>query len=205
MAKANWSEENLRKIIKECYSNTEVIKMLGLKPGGGTFENLKKHIEKYNIDTSHFTGQLWHSNPKLSIEDKKLNTLDNILKENTNYSSDRLKKRLIEVGYKLAKCEICGNSKWNGKDIPLELHHIDGNHFNNKIENLQILCCNCHAQTPNYRTRNKNFNKEKPIRISLYKRLKEKKCEYCGNMFQPSKRAQKYCSIMCARQAKKKI
>ena len=52
------------------------------------------------------------------------------------------------------KCEICNNSEWLGKVIPLELHHIDGDRFNNQLDNLQIICPNCHAQTDNYRAKN---------------------------------------------------
>lgn len=62
-------------------------------------------------------------------------------------SSHKLKLKLIKDGIKQAKCEICSNVEWNGKLIPLELDHIDGNHYNNNLENLQIICPNCHAQT----------------------------------------------------------
>lgn len=48
------------------------------------------------------------------------------------------------------KCEICNLSEWMNKLIPLELDHIDGNHFNNNLKNLRILCKNCHAQTDTY-------------------------------------------------------
>lgn len=51
------------------------------------------------------------------------------------------------------KCEQCGITEWNGKYIRLEVHHIDGNHSNNKPENLMLLCPNCHSQTKNYRNR----------------------------------------------------
>lgn len=44
-------------------------------------------------------------------------------------------------------------SEWMGKPIPLELHHKDGNHYNNDLSNLEILCPNCHAQTDNYSRR----------------------------------------------------
>lgn len=64
-------------------------------------------------------------------------------------TSHKLKEKLIYDGVKLAQCEICGNTLWNGKSIPLELHHIDGNHYNNVLDNLQILCPNCHAQQDN--------------------------------------------------------
>lgn len=59
------------------------------------------------------------------------------------------------------KCEKCGRTEWEGQKIPLCIHHIDGNHINNQIENLQVLCPNCHAQTDNYCGRNKN--KRSPI------------------------------------------
>lgn len=49
----------------------------------------------------------------------------------------------------------CGLEKWQGKNIPLEVDHIDGNHENNKLTNLKLLCCNCHALTPTYRIKNK--------------------------------------------------
>lgn len=62
-----------------------------------------------------------------------------------------LKKKLIEEGIKKAKCEECKRVTWNNSPIPTELHHKDGDRFNNELENLQILCLNCHAQTKNYR------------------------------------------------------
>lgn len=71
----------------------------------------------------------------------------------TCVNSNKLKIKLIEDGVKEFKCEQCENSIWNGKPIPLELHHVDGNRFNNELENLQILCPNCHTLTPNYGNR----------------------------------------------------
>ena len=52
------------------------------------------------------------------------------------------------------KCETCGRSSWNEEDIPLDMDHIDGNHKNNSLDNLRLLCPNCHAQTPTYKARN---------------------------------------------------
>lgn len=56
-----------------------------------------------------------------------------------------LKQKLIRDGIKENKCELCGVSIWQGVQLPLELHHKDGNHFNNNFDNLQILCPNCHS------------------------------------------------------------
>lgn len=51
-------------------------------------------------------------------------------------------------------CQICQNSEWMGQQIPIELHHVDGNPENNVRENLRLICPNCHAQTPTYKGRN---------------------------------------------------
>ena len=61
-----------------------------------------------------------------------------------------LRIKLIEDGIKKKECEMCKNNMWMGKPISLELHHIDGNRWNNEFSNLQILCPNCHSMTPNH-------------------------------------------------------
>ena len=61
-------------------------------------------------------------------------------------SAHRLKLKLIRDGIREQKCEICETTEWMGKKVPLELDHIDGNHYNNDMSNLRILCPNCHAQ-----------------------------------------------------------
>jgi hypothetical protein len=61
-----------------------------------------------------------------------------------------LRKKLIQDGLKQENCEMCGVSEWMGKKLTLELHHKDGDRHNNSLDNLQILCPNCHALTPNH-------------------------------------------------------
>lgn len=62
----------------------------------------------------------------------------------------KLKKLLFKYKLKENKCEECGISEWNKKPIECQLHHKDGNKFNNKLENLKILCPNCHSQTETF-------------------------------------------------------
>jgi hypothetical protein len=64
-----------------------------------------------------------------------------------------VKIKLIKSGEKQLRCESCGLVEWLEKPIPIELHHIDGNGCNYELKNLQFLCPNCHAFTPNYRGR----------------------------------------------------
>jgi Zn finger protein HypA/HybF involved in hydrogenase expression len=88
----------------------------------------------------------------------KKKDLKDILVKNSNYESHKLKLRLIEEGIKENKCEKCGLTKWMNVDLSLQLHHIDGDHHNNELDNLQILCPNCHSITDNYTSKNKKVN-----------------------------------------------
>lgn len=71
-----------------------------------------------------------------------------------NLLSNPLKKRflLAELG---RKCFLCFKEEWMGEPIPIELDHIDGNHSNNEKSNFRLLCPNCHALTPTYKSKNR--------------------------------------------------
>lgn len=86
---------------------------------------------------------------------KEARPLEEILVERSSYvSTYHLKERLLKEGVKEHRCECCGNTEWMGESIALELHHVNGVKDDLRIENLQILCPNCHAFTDNYRGRN---------------------------------------------------
>jgi len=80
-----------------------------------------------------------------------------------------IKKYLAQVrGY---RCEICGISDWNNQELKLQLHHVDGDPLNNFLENLQLVCPNCHSQTDSYGAKNKG--KGRPMRRERYRRVSE--------------------------------
>lgn len=125
----NWISQNL--------PNAEIARKLKCK-----VDTLKSYYKKLGIN---YNGNSSRANIKHTEARKPIKEY---LSSNASNSSKR--RRLIEEGIKENKCECCGLSEWQGKPIPLELHHKDFNHYNNDINNLQILCSNCHMQAHNY-------------------------------------------------------
>ena len=111
---------------------------------------LKKYAVKYGCYKPNQSGK----GIKRNVESRTINIEDILKGDYPNYQTFKLKNRLLKEGYKEYRCENCGLSIWNKLPIPLELHHIDGNRNNHKLENLQMLCPNCHAQTDTYRAKN---------------------------------------------------
>ena len=67
------------------------------------------------------------------------------LQTSVNVQSNKVRIKLLKENYKEYRCECCGLDVWMDAPIPLELHHKDGNHYNNTLENFQLLCPNYHA------------------------------------------------------------
>ena len=150
--KDRYTKKDLIEAVKTSQSKRQVLIKLGLAPAGGNYETLNKNIAKYGLDTSHFLGQCWREGQKGPLQEPE--PLKTILVKNRHFTSSRLRKRLISEGLKSRKCEHCGRVTWQKQPIPLELNHINGNKWDNRLENLEILCPNCHALTPNYRGKN---------------------------------------------------
>ena len=158
--KYDWSKERIENAVKSADSYSEVLVILQIPKQGNNLSTLRKKIALYNIDTSHFTFKKQYKNRSL----KYISALDYIKRK--NISSDKIKYKLLKEGILENKCACCGLTEWNGKPIVLQLHHIDGNHNNNDLDNLQLLCPNCHSQTENYCG---SANKTEP-----------NKCKMCG-------------------------
>lgn len=137
-----WNIERLPEVVAASMSWNEVCRTLELTPSGSQVAVVQKY--SVDLDTSHFGRG---SFKKYSLEEALI--------ENSPYvSANNLKRKLIREGVKEAKCEECGRKNWGGFPIPLELDHVNGIRDDNRIENLKVLCCNCHALTPTWRGRN---------------------------------------------------
>jgi hypothetical protein len=148
-----YTDQEFIEAVKSSLSNAEVCKKIGIKAVGGNYQTVKNKIKKLDLDCSHFTGQAWNQGKRYRMI-KPAKSLTEILQKDTPYQSYRLAKRLIKEGLKESKCECCGLTEWLNQPIKLELHHINGDHNDNRLENLQMLCPNCHAYTDNYRGKN---------------------------------------------------
>lgn len=128
-------------IVKECTSIRGVCEQLGLKHAGGTHSHLRKRIDEYGINTSHFKGKA-----QKGVNKPLRRGIEDYLSNRVPAKSHTLKLRLYREGLKKEKCEVCGITAWNGEQLGFELDHINCNHEDNTLSNLQILCPNCHAQ-----------------------------------------------------------
>lgn len=147
-----FTDEQIQSFINNSRSVRELATKLGYaSDGGGSIANVKAMLKQKQFDTSHFLGQSWHKDD-FDYTRFQYGKVINI--------SDALNAIVAIRG---RKCECCQNTLWNNMPIPLEVHHLDGNHLNNQLENLQILCPNCHALTSNYKKKNKDKIKSSEI------------------------------------------
>lgn len=147
-----FTRQEIEQFAQESFSYAQLAEKIGYDNyhnNGSAYRNVREMINIFNLDISHFKGQGWNKN-------------------NFDYSRFQYGKKIKSaqavqaiVALRGHKCEKCGLSEWIGNSIPLEVHHIDGDNLNNVLENLQLLCPNCHALTDNYRGKNINTGSEK--------------------------------------------
>jgi hypothetical protein len=153
--KRKWSDEQLVEAIESSLSIRMVLIKLGLIPAGGNYDQVKARIKSLSLDTSHFTGMGWHTGARARTM-VPAKPLEELLVINSDVQSYKLKQKLFCSGMKQPKCELCGWSKRAKDDrIPVELDHINGIRRDNRIENLRILCPNCHSLQSTHRGKNK--------------------------------------------------
>lgn len=152
MTLRKWRVEDLKDAVATSTSFRQILVKLNLKPAGGNYEQIKKYISELNLPITHLKGRGWSAG--LAGIGRPRIPLENILVADRPFQSFKLKKRLFVAGLKPEYCEECGwAQKTHGGYLPLELHHINGNPHDNRLENLKILCPNCHSLTDTHRSR----------------------------------------------------
>jgi hypothetical protein len=151
-SKRAYDRQQLEDAVKASCSIADALGRLGLFPGGANYRSFNSRITKYGIDISHFSGKGYLKGKTHNWAVKT--PLEDLLVNGSTASNGRLKSRLLKAGLLENKCYSCGITKWLDKPAPLELEHKNGVNNDNRLENLELLCANCHAFTPTYRGRN---------------------------------------------------
>lgn len=144
----SWTDEELVFAIKKSQSLAQAIKKLGLAANAGSYRTVRRRIKVLDIDTSHLVGKSVSGAARISDGD--------IFVRDSGYSdTSRLYKRLVRLGRE-ERCEKCGlGPEWQREPMRLQVDHANGIRNDHRLENLRILCPNCHSQTKTWGSRNK--------------------------------------------------
>ncbi|MFJ2741616.1 HNH endonuclease [Streptomyces sp. NPDC087440] len=145
------TEARLRELVATSQTTKEVVRKLGISPVGGNQAHIGRRIAELGIDTSHFTqprsGPKGARGPVLALGSP----------DQGRIPGERLRRNLLKLGIS-ETCANCGTGpEWNGRPLRLEVDHMNGDWWDNRPENLQLLCPNCHAVTDTYRGRKRRF------------------------------------------------
>jgi len=187
-----YDEEKLRWAIKESISMAETLRKLELSTNTTNYIKFKNLISDLQIDITHWLGNGSNLGKTLTRQRKlsEILIINSKCKNNTD-----LKNRLIKENLLIYECLICKISKWLNADLTLQLDHINGINTDNRLENLRLLCPNCHSQTNTYAGKNtiKKYNSSDEKKTYIRSRRRSVLCpeKNCSNFM--DKRSE-YCS-----------
>lgn len=168
--KVKYTKEILESAVKQSYSVTSVLRLLNLKTSGSSHRHISQRIKVYGINTDHFIKGSRDGKEILSDAGKII-------------SAETLRKRLLSSGI-LYTCKECGvGANWNNKPLTLQVDHINGIRTDNKLENLRLLCPNCHTQTSNYGVKNAKFDFSPKNTCKSCEKTIKKSATYCRQCY----------------------
>lgn len=146
MDRRKWTDKELIEAVKNSFTISDTLRKLNLGVTPGNFKTINKYINLLNIDIKHFTGKAHGTTKAIKY------SIEQILIENSNYVNNKyLIKRCLELELISNICYICKSEPtWQNKKLVLQLDHINGVNTDNRLENLRLLCPNCHSQTDTF-------------------------------------------------------
>lgn len=138
----------LPRVIKNCFSISDVLRAVGLQDQGDNHKTAKRYIEEFKLDTSHF-----HS--KRTGGGVSSYTKTEIFCKNSKAHRRTVRDWVIREKLLPYECHNCKLTEWQNKPLVLDLDHINGINNDHRLENLRFLCPNCHSQTPTHRGHNR--------------------------------------------------
>jgi hypothetical protein len=152
-----YTRSDIEVALIDAKSIKNVLENLGLSPNPGNYRTISFYARKFGITLPVFN----YANMARKLGKSQAYSNEEFFSKNTNHTGQRIKRRMIENGTP-EECKVCGIiGIWNGKKLQLQVDHIDGDRFNNEIENLRLLCPNCHSQTDTFAGRSGNKGKTK--------------------------------------------
>lgn len=142
---------DLRDAVAQSDTWSMAARRLGLS-GSPAERRVKRLALEARLDATHMLGQGWNRGARLG--GREAEALCSLLVRGRQIGTSSLRRRLLQERVLAAVCQACGRDTWEGGPIPLELDHVNGDRTDNRLENLRLLCPNCHARTPTYRGRN---------------------------------------------------
>lgn len=157
MRQSKYTREVMEPAVARARSLAAVLRDLGVRPTGGNYRYISARIRVLGLSTTHFQGQGWSrgrtQDSDVGIERSarlRKRTDEEVFVENSPETCGaRLVRRLVRLGRRYA-CALCGIAEWRGGTLGLHLDHVNGVNNDNRLENLRLLCPNCHSQTDTY-------------------------------------------------------
>jgi 5-methylcytosine-specific restriction endonuclease McrA len=144
----SFTDNQLASAVRDSISLAAVLRALKIRRSGTSYKWISDKIKNLDLSTSHFRSYGGHRSIRVSLDEI-------LIKDYAGkVCSTNLKARLLKFGLLTYLCAECGICEWRGKPVTLQLDHVNGEHSDNRISNLRLLCPNCHSQTPTFAGRN---------------------------------------------------
>lgn len=155
-------------LVKSSLNTSEVLFKLGYTTTGNSwgYSQIKQRMQELNLSGKDFRGK------SAIVEKTEQNVVDpkELFCKDSKHARCVLRRAIISENLIPYKCAICGITEWQGKNLSLELDHINGINNDNRLENLRFLCPNCHSQTVTYGSKNQKITE---INYEITQELKD--------------------------------